>query len=223
MCCSMSMHLERISDGIFRHQDRLFTLSLNPGKRVYGERLEIIDGQEYREWSQRRSKLAAFIRLDGDPSIISQDSRVLYLGAASGTTASHISDIVVDGMVYCVEFSPRSFRDLVITCEGRKNMHPLLGDATRPDDYQFMVGRVDIVYQDVAQKNQLDILIKNMERFQSRRGMMALKARSEDVGRNPSSIYQEAVRGARERGYEVRDLRPLDPFEKDHAMLVIEC
>ena len=219
----MSMHLDRISDGIFRHQDRIFTRSLNPGKRVYGERLEIVDGQEYREWSQRRSKLAAFIRLGGDPSMIGHDSQVLYLGAASGTTASHISDIVVDGTVYCVEFSPRSFRDLVGTCEGRKNMHPLLGDATRPDDYQFMVGRVDLVYQDVAQKNQVDILLRNMERFQSHQGMMALKARSEDVGRNPHSIYKEAAKKAEDCGYQVLDLRPLDPFEKDHAMLVIKC
>lgn len=208
---------------MFQHQEHLYTRSLNPGVRIYGERLESFDGVEYRQWSQRRSKLAAFIRLGGDASSINHDSRVLYLGAASGTTASHVSDIVHDGVLYCVEFSPRSFRDLVRSCEGRSNMHPVLGDATQPEEYQFLVGQVDVVYQDVAQKNQLQILLSNMERFRARTGMLAIKARSEDVSRVPAQIYREMEKEAKESGFKVLDLRPLDPFEKDHAMMVITC
>ena len=38
---------------------------------------------------------------------------MLYLGAASGTTVSHVSDVVgPEGMVYAVEFSHRPGRDL---------------------------------------------------------------------------------------------------------------
>ncbi len=44
-------------------------------------------------------------------------SQVLYLGAASGTSVSHVSDIVgPDGSVYAVEFSHRSgARDMIAT------------------------------------------------------------------------------------------------------------
>lgn len=211
-----------LAEGVYRRGDQLLTRSLLPGRRIYGERLVESRHGELREWSHRRSKLAAYYLLGGDPTLIGRDSRVLYLGAASGTTATHVADIAADGTVYCVEFSPRSFRDLVSNCEGRPNMHPVLGDATKPEEYQFLLSQVDMVYQDVAQKRQFQILADNMERFQARRGVLALKARSEDVSRNPEQIFQEARREALAAGYRVIDLRPLDPHEKDHAMMVVE-
>jgi len=94
--------------GVFRGRGRLFTRNMVPRTSVYGERLVSEGGVEYREWVHTRSKLAAYLMLDGDAFPLSEDSSVLYLGAASGTTASHISDIVRSGTVYCVEFSPRS-------------------------------------------------------------------------------------------------------------------
>jgi len=109
----------------------------------------------------------------------------------------------------------------VVTCEGRPNMHPVLGDATRPDEYQFIVGPVDIVYQDVAQKNQLSILINNMERFQAKYGMLAIKARSENVSSPPPRIFSDISRQAKAEGFQILDLLTLDPFEKDHALMVI--
>ena len=213
--------LHTLSEGVYSDSEKIFTLSLNPGKRIYGEKLEILYGKEYREWSYRRSKLAAYLKLDGDCSPIKADSKILYLGAASGTTASHISDIVVEGILYCVEFSLRSFRDLVLSCDGRPNMHPILGDATRPEEYQFAIGPVDIVYQDVAQKNQLDILLTNMNRFQAKYGMLAIKARSENVSTPPLRVFAEMNRKATAAGFHVMDSLNLDPFEKDHAMMVI--
>ena len=218
---SMQDSLHTLSEGVYSDGDKIFTLSLNPGKKIYGERLEYLLEREYREWSYRRSKLAAYFKLDGVCIHIKKDSRILYLGAASGTTASHISDIIIEGVLYCVEFSPRSFRDLVQACEGRPNMHPILGDATRSEEYQFIVGPVDIVYQDVAQKNQLDILICNMNRFQAKYGMLAIKARSEDVSSPPHRIFTEMSRKAKAEGFQILDLLNLDPFEKDHAMMVI--
>ncbi|HNU36633.1 MAG TPA: fibrillarin-like rRNA/tRNA 2'-O-methyltransferase, partial [Methanomassiliicoccales archaeon] len=103
--------------GVFRSGDMVLTRNLAPGKRVYGERLFSQDGQEYREWSPDRSKLGAFIRKGGTAFPFRPDSHVLYLGASSGTTPSHVSDIVPQGRVYAVEISPRMFRDLVGVCE----------------------------------------------------------------------------------------------------------
>ena len=52
---------------------------------------------------------------------------MLYLGAASGTTVSHVADIVgPEGMVYAVEFSHRSGRDLINVAKKRMNVVPII-------------------------------------------------------------------------------------------------
>ncbi|HVP92352.1 MAG TPA: fibrillarin-like rRNA/tRNA 2'-O-methyltransferase, partial [Acidobacteriota bacterium] len=85
---------------------RLATKNLTPRINVYGERLLRVEGVEYRVWDAFRSKLAAAILKNLQTVPIEPDHRVLYLGAASGTTASHVSDIVGEkGHVYCVEFA----------------------------------------------------------------------------------------------------------------------
>lgn len=211
------------TDGsVFVHQKKLFTLSLDPGNKVYGEKLLTVDGTEYREWPSNRSKLSAYLALGGVCFPFSKASRVLYLGASSGTTASHISDIVADGRVDCVEFAPRMFRDLIRTCERRRNMNPILGDATNPSEYRFIVSGADIVYADVAQKKQADIIADNMDMFGAHTGMLAVKARSEDVSENPSSIFRNAEKNLMERGFRILDSVDLDPYEKDHRMIVFK-
>jgi len=208
-------------DALIFENGKICTRSLAPGIRIYGEKLHTVNGEEYREWSPNRSKLSAYLTLGGKEMPIKEDSHILYLGAASGTTASHVSDLVPDGVVYCVEFSPRSFRDLVKTCEHRKNMIPLLGDATIPDSFAFAVDSVDIVYQDVAQKRQHEILTDNMERFSAYAGMVAVKSRSEDVTAAPDIIFKRTCNELRARKLSILDMKPLDPYEKDHAMIVV--
>jgi fibrillarin-like pre-rRNA processing protein len=198
------------------------TVSCDPGNKVYGERLVNVSGTEYREWSPRRSKLSAYLCLGGPHFPFERGSSVLYLGAASGTTASHVSDAVIDGKVYCVEFSHRTFRDLVAVCGRRKNMIPILGDAMSPEEYRFAVENVDIVYQDVAQKGQADILADNMECFSARYGMVSIKARSEDVTASPDRIFEKACERLTERGMRIIDMLPLERYEKAHAMIVVE-
>ena len=207
---------------VFSDRGRLYTLSRDPGRRVYGERLVSVDGREYREWSATRSKLSAYLSAGGRICPIRRDSKVLYLGAANGTTVSHVSDVASDGRVIGVEFSPRSFRDLVRLSESRDNILPILADATRPDEYSFAVDRVDVVYSDVAQKNQADILADNMNRYGARYGMVCIKARSEDVTAPPESIFEMSRKRLAERGMKILDVRSLEPFEKDHAMIVVE-
>lgn len=207
---------------VFSDRGRLYTASVQPGRRVYGERLYARDGVEYREWDPRRSKLSAYLALGGRQFPFSRDSRVLYLGASTGTTPSHVSDICRDGRVFCVEFAPRVFRELVANCEGRPNMMPILGDATKPSEYSVFVDGADVVYQDVAQKRQADILCDNMEAFGVRKGMLALKARSEDVTARPEEIFRAAERTLQDRGMRVVDSLSLEQYEKSHMMFVVE-
>jgi fibrillarin-like pre-rRNA processing protein len=204
---------------VFSEKNKLYTLSSSPGTRIYGEKIVKMSDQEYREWNPRKSKLAAYIRSGGEFFPIRRDSKILYLGASSGTTASHMSDIASEGRIYCVEFAPRMFRDLVKTCFARENMFPILGDATNPEEYQFAVGPLDMIYADVAQKRQADIIADNMDFFRTDFGMAAIKARSEDVTANPAGIYRASVKRLEERGYKVVDSRELEPFENAHCML----
>ncbi len=211
------------SDGtVFTERRRLYTASAAPGVRTYGERLLVLDGTEYREWDPRRSKLAAYLANGGKVLPIRKNSNVLYLGASSGTTPSHVSDMARDGKVFCVEFAPRMFRELVVNCKPRPNMMPLLADATRPSEYEFMVSGVDVVYQDVAQKNQADILADNMDKFGAGYGMVAVKARSEDVSENPKAIFRRAESRLKERGFRILDTLSLEPYEDSHEMIVVE-
>jgi len=207
---------------VFTDDGKLYTRNLTPGIKVYNERLVISGGVEYREWVPYRSKLAAFLKVGGECFPFNHRSRVLYLGAASGTTPSHVSDIVDKGMVYCIEFSPRVFRDLVNVCKMRRNMIPILADATRPSSYQFAIEGVDIIYQDIAQRDQAAIMLKNMETFDVGVGMLCVKSRSEDVSLRPEIVYRKVARWLRSAGCRILEIRSLKPYEKDHAMIVVE-
>jgi fibrillarin-like pre-rRNA processing protein len=205
------------------NRKRPATPNLTPGKKVYGEELVTLDGREYRIWDPFRSKLAAALLKGLKELPIGSGSRVLYLGAASGTTASHVSDLVgLQGLVYCVEFSARSLRDLLISCTDRKNMIPLLADARAPESYRLLVGEVDLIYEDVAQPDQSEILLRNAEVYLKRGGyaMLALKARAVDVTAKPEEVYRQERRKLEQR-MEIVDFRTLEPFERDHAFFLL--
>jgi fibrillarin-like pre-rRNA processing protein len=208
--------------GVFSDGDLLFTQNMVPGVRVYGERLFDHEGVEYREWVPSRSKLAAYMKKGGAHCPIGRRSKVLYLGAASGTTSSHVSDIVLEGSVFCVEISQRSFRDLVTVCESRPNMVPILGDATRPDDLRFVVEGPDVLYQDVAQKDQAGIFLRNLDAFGIGQGMLVVKARSEDVTKEPRDLFRSVETQLLKAGFKVLEVVDLEPYEKDHAMVVVQ-
>lgn len=209
--------------GVFTDGSRLLTVNAAPGYDVYGEELVRSGAVEYRVWDPRRSKLAAAIILGAKGFGIDRSTKVLYLGAASGTTASHLSDIVVDGIVHCVEFSERSFRDLVKVCETRKNMMPFLADANQPEEYIHMIEGVELVYQDIAQRNQVDIFVRNMSAFDAEHGILMLKSRSVDVNRPPREVFSEVRKALTTKGFKVKDIIPLDRYSKDHACFVVEA
>jgi fibrillarin-like pre-rRNA processing protein len=205
---------------------RLATKNLASGHSVYGERLVKFQGAEYRVWDAFRSKLAAAI-LKGLITVpIKPNHKVLYLGAASGTTVSHVSDIVgEDGFVYCVEFASRSIRDLVNNvCAFRPNTSPILADARLPETYAVLVEKVDDVYCDIAQPEQAAVLANNAKSFLKEDGwvMLAVKSQSIDVTKKPSDVYKEEVNVLRNRSFHVEQVVPLEPYDKAHAMITAQ-
>ncbi len=195
-----------------------------PGTSVYGEDKLNIRGKEFRVWDPHRSKLAAAILKGMENIPISTGSKILYLGAASGTTVSHVSDIVgPKGHVFCVEFAQRSFRDLVNNvCSHRSNTSPIFEDARFPSRYRSLVPEVNCVYSDIAQPDQARIIAENMDVFMAEKGgfLLAVKSRSIDVTRNPSEIFREEAKTLENRGYRIRDMVRLEPFEMDHCMIL---
>ena len=206
---------------------RLGTKNLTQGLNVYGERLVKFKGVEYRVWDAFRSKLAGAIIKGLQTVPIESGSKVLYLGAASGTTPSHISDIVGEsGYVYCIEFAQRSLRDLVNNvAQFRPNITPMLEDARMPERYaMFISGKVDVIYCDVAQPEQAKLLADNGDYFLKPDGwvMLACKSQSIDVTMAPESVYKQEAGILRKRGFEVKEIVPLDPYDKAHAMIVAQ-
>jgi fibrillarin-like pre-rRNA processing protein len=212
-----------LSEGIFevtKDKKQLATKNFDLGKTVYGEKLIQVEGIEYRTWDPRRSKLGAMVLKKFDV-FLKEDSTVLYLGAASGTTVSHVSDIVPDGAVYAVEFAPRSMRDLIGLASRRKNIIPILSDAGKPDIYAHIVEPVDLIFQDIAQPNQAEIAARNAARYLKRNGnlLLSIKARSVDTVANPKEVFKEEIKKLEqtfEPRFEILSARDLMPFHEDH-------
>jgi fibrillarin-like pre-rRNA processing protein len=208
---------------VYFKDGNIATKNLNPGISVYGEEL-IQEDCEYRIWNPRRSKLAAAL-LNGLENLdILDTSKVLYLGASTGTTVSHISDITTGGRIYAVEFSPTTAKKLVQLSRQRLNIAPILGDATKPKEYMNIVEKVDIVYCDVAQPTQTELFMKNMNLFlkDNGMGMITIKARSIDVVQKPKKIFKQEEKKLIEKGFKIIDKVKLEPYEKDHIALVVE-
>ena len=196
------------------------TMNLVPGEKVYDEKLIKLKGIEYRTWNPRKSKLSAALMKKIKNFPFKENSKVLYLGAASGTTVSHISDICRDGRIYAVDISPRVLRELVMVSEKRSNLFPILGDANNPN-YPF-VEKVDIIYQDVAQPNQDEILIKNAKKYLKRNGwaIIAVKARSINVNENPRKVFEKVKKKLQEY-FDIKESIRLEPYERDHMMFIM--
>src|SRR3989344_8753188 len=164
----MGFNVTKISDGVFAIGQNIATQNLAPGKTVYGEQLINFEGKEYRLWEANRSKVGAAIKKGLKELKIGKGSKVLYLGAAEGTTISHLSDIVQeDGMIFGVDISARSMRKFIYLCEQRPNIIPILADASQPMTYKEQISgfSIDAMFQDVSQKNQAEIFLKNSRAY----------------------------------------------------------
>ena len=208
--------------GIFEFKGNIYTRNANPGQIVYGEKLFTWDGIEYRQWDPMRSKLGAGLKKGIQEIGMKKDSTVLYLGCSTGTTVSHVSEIVgTNGIVYALDVAPRVMRDMVLLSKKRHNIFPIIADANRPTTFSHAVPQVDVVFMDIAQSNQVEIFLKNVHAFLKSGGIciLSLKSRSMDISKSPSQLFAES-RALLERDVDVIDYKTLDPFEKDHALFV---
>jgi fibrillarin-like pre-rRNA processing protein len=204
-----------VPDGVERRtfdgRERLAT----QGETVYGEPR---DEEGWRAWDAGRSKLGAMFEYGMDTGLDGGES-VLYLGAASGTTVSHVADFA--GPTYAVEFAARPVRDLLGVAEAREHLFPLLKDARKPETYAHVVeSDLDCIVQDVATRGQADVAVRN-RRFLREDGRLlaAVKARSEDVVADPDDVFEEFLEDLRE-SYEVLETERLDRFHEDHLGVV---
>ena len=194
---------------------RIGNVLVSEGKGgVYGEKML----RGYRVWDPYRSKFAALVKIN-DGIDLESGWDVLYLGAANGTTVSHFADYV--RTVYAVEFAPRPMQDLIEVSDRRKNIVPLMADATRPVEYAAFVSEVDMIYQDVAQPNQAEIAVSNLC-FLKKGGtlVLMLKTRSVDVCETPESVFEDSKAIIESSGLEIVFSCWLKPYHKDHACIV---
>ncbi|XP_061724997.1 rRNA 2'-O-methyltransferase fibrillarin isoform X2 [Cydia pomonella] len=208
-------------------EDALVTRNLVPGSEVYGEKRISVetDGEkvEYRVWNPFRSKLAAAIMGGVDAIHMPPGSRVLYLGAASGTTVSHVSDVVgPEGLVYAVEFSHRSGRDLINVAKKRTNIIPIIEDARHPLKYRMLVGMVDTIFADVAQPDQARIVSLNAQHFLKNGGhfVISIKASCIDSTAQPEAVFAAEVKKLQADKLKPQEQLTLEPYERDHAVVV---
>ncbi|EAL90754.1 Small subunit processome complex component [Aspergillus fumigatus] len=213
-------------------EDLLVTKNLTPGESVYGEKRIAVESPagedgavtkiEYRVWNPFRSKLAAGILGGLDDIYMKPGSKVLYLGSASGTSVSHVADIVgPTGNVYAVEFSHRSGRDLIGMATHRTNVIPIVEDARHPLRYRMLVPMVDVIFADVAQPDQARIVGLNAHMFLKNEGgvIVSVKANCIDSTAKPEVVFAREVQKMREEKIKPKEQLTLEPFERDHCIV----
>ncbi len=211
--------------GLYKNKNNYYTK--NPkyckGLKVYDERIIKYKGAEYRLWNPYRSKLSAAFHCGLKKLNLSEYKNILYLGAATGTTVSHISDINIDGYVYAVENSPYSLKKLLDLCRKRKNIIPIMNDAYHPNKYDIIVPKVDFIYQDISQRNQAEIFIINIKKFLKKegKGIIMIKARSIDVSLKPKVVYDLVKQNLNKNKIKINEIIDISKYEKDHAMILI--
>ena len=204
-------------------QKKLATENLVPGNQVYKEKLVVKKNTEYRLWDPFRSKLAAAIINELEYFPFENKTKVLYLGVSTGTTVSHISDIVgPSGLIFGVEHASRVARDFLDRVASyRSNIIPILQDARSPKEYFSVFGKVDVVYVDIAQPDQTKIAIKNCRMFLKKGGyiFLVIKTRSIDVTKEPRKVIDEEIKKLNVE-FDVLQSIDLHPYDKDHGMVV---
>ncbi len=204
---------------------KIYTRNLKLGNRVYGERLVNFKETEYREWDPYRSKIAALILQNPNNNFLKNDLKCLYLGCASGTSISHLSDISKDGILYGVEFAERSIRQLIQNTSERNNIIPILGDARFPVNYANKIfTNINLIYQDVAQPNQAEIAIANANYYLDKDGILilAIKSQSIDSLVKSEKVYAMEKKFIEKSGYEIIEIINIHKYAANHIILIVQ-
>ncbi len=204
---------------------KLATKNLVPGFKSVGEEIIKIKGTEYRIWNPYHSKAAAALYNNISLLPLKEGQKILYLGIAEGTTASYLSDIIGwEGAIFGVDCAYKPFEKLLGLSSIRKNILPILSDARNPQSYLSLVPTVDVIYCDVAQPDEVDISIWNAKSFLRKGGFIvtAIKASSIDVVLPPGKVFQREINKYLDEGFQVVEKVELNPFEKNHMMVIIQ-
>lgn len=211
--------------GVYRFKNKIFTENPSSckGLKIYDEQLFFHNKKEFRSWNPYKSKFSAAIYKGLKKIRLSENSDILYLGAATGTTVSHLADIAKNGVVYAVEKSPFAVKKLLNLCNRRKNIIPIMSDANHPEKYNVIVPQVDFIYQDISQRNQDEIFIKNVKKYlkNDSQGIIMVKARSINVSLKPQQVYDNVIENLKFNKIKITDIIDLSNYEKDHAAIVI--
>ena len=203
-------------------KEHIATINLLKGVTLYGEKLISRDGNEYRTWDPFRSKLAAAY-IKGLYFEFSNVGNVLYLGASTGTTVSHLSDIVgQSGKIFAVESSARVARELISNVSSKRtNVIPIIEDARKPRSYFSIYDKMDLVYCDIAQPDQTTIAIDNCKIYlkKAKPMLLVIKTRSIDVTMSPKNVISQEIKKLESNSFEIKQKIDLEPFDKDHAMI----
>jgi len=216
--------MQKLFDGIFSEENRIYTKNLLPKKRVYGERLTNIDGTEYREWDAFRSKYCAALKSGLTKSIFFSGATVLYLGSAEGTTVSHVSDIVgEEGSVFCVDISEIAMKKLAALAEERQNLFPIISDAQLTNNYkEYFEKKADAIFQDISQRNQADIFVRNAPLLKKGGlGAIAIKTKSISQAKEKADVLSGEIK-ILEKEFEIIQVVNLEPFEKHHYLVLVK-
>lgn len=215
-------NVDAISYVTVNGKEHIATINLLKGVTLYGEKLISRDGNEYRTWDPFRSKLAAAY-IKGLHFEFSNVGNVLYLGASTGTTVSHLSDIVgQSGKIFAVESSARVARELISNVSSKRtNVIPIIEDARKPRDYFSIYDKMDLVYCDIAQPDQTTIAIDNCKIYlkEAKPMLLVIKTRSIDVTMSPKNVISQEIKKLESNSFEIKQKIDLEPFDKDHAMI----
>lgn len=220
--------MQELFEGIYSDGKKLYTKNLLSGKKVYGERLVIIGGSEYREWDITRSKYAAAVKNGLRESLFFNGAKVLYLGSAEGTTVSHVSDIVgKEGTIIGVDLSEIAMLKLTKLAEERQNIFPILSDAQKTSENEETIteafnGKADALFQDISQRNQADIFVRNAV-FLKKGGLgaIAIKTKSISQAKNKEKVLEEEKKTL-QKEFEILQTINLEPFEKHHYVILVK-
>lgn len=215
--------MKQITNGIFKlNKNILVTKNLTPKNVFFSEETIKINKTEYRIFSPEHSKLAAALIKEIKGININNNFTILYLGSAHGYTCSFLSDILNKGIIFAIDIAPEVFSKLLEVSKQRKNMIPILADANHPEKYFHRVLASDFLYQDIAQKNQVQIFIKNINLFlkQKATAILCVKARAIDSIKKPEKIFKEIKKELKNNKIKILDYKTLEPFQKDHCVFI---
>jgi fibrillarin-like pre-rRNA processing protein len=215
---------------IFKNQnievikDRLYTKS-RYSESVYGEKIIKKGNYFLHQWDSKKSKLSAAIS-DGLSKLpVESDSEILYLGASSGTTTSHLSDVSDEGKIFAIEVAPEPFAKLLSLSEKRTNIFPVMSNARIPETYSFFIGHSpDLIYQDISQKDQTEILLRNMETFPEwGYAIYMLKAISIDSSRKPEDVLTDQILKLKKfRSIKILETINISNFHRGHFCILLQ-